>query len=119
MPGWLSAVEAVTPARAAGLGLLLPILNPKDLLLIIAGAVAIAQGAIGGTARSVATVVFVLICASTVIAPVVLYVSMGDRAGRLLTAAKTWLTANNATVIATMVLVISSVLIGRGIAGLG
>ena len=33
LPSWMSAIDRVTPAKAAGLGVLLSAVNPKNLLL--------------------------------------------------------------------------------------
>ena len=43
LPRWLSSMESITPLKAGGLGVLLSAVNPKNLLLLIAGGIAIAQ----------------------------------------------------------------------------
>ena len=53
--------------------------------------------------------VFVLIAVSTVVVPVVLYNVMGERAQPILDSMRTWLTQNNATVMAVLLLVIGVV----------
>src|SRR5262249_14158515 len=42
-PKWMGALDAFSPVKAAAAGVVLSALNPKNLLLAIAGAVAIAQ----------------------------------------------------------------------------
>ncbi|WP_231569648.1 GAP family protein, partial [Prescottella defluvii] len=50
MPGWLAAIDKVTPVKALGLGFALAAINPKNLLMIVGAAVAVAQlGASAGT----------------------------------------------------------------------
>ena len=38
MPKWLAGVDGLSPVKAAGLGVLLSAVNPKNLLLVIAAA---------------------------------------------------------------------------------
>src|SRR5262245_26813699 len=42
-PKWMGALDRFTPVKAAGAGVVLSALNPKNLLLAVAGAAAIAQ----------------------------------------------------------------------------
>jgi threonine/homoserine/homoserine lactone efflux protein len=42
-PHWMGALDRFTPVKAAGAGIVLSALNPKNLLLAIAGCAAIAQ----------------------------------------------------------------------------
>ena len=53
-----------------------------------------------------------------IIAPVGVYFAMGDRAAQVLGGWKTWLAANNATVMMVLFLVFGVTLIGKGISGL-
>ncbi len=57
-----------------------------------------------------------MIAISTVTVPVVLYNVMGTRAQPMLDSMRTWLAANNAAVMAVLLLVIGVVVIGKGIA---
>lgn len=118
LPKWLTAIDTITPAKAVSLGVLLSALNPKNLLLIAGAMVTLSQYhlAVGKTVIVIA--VFVLVAISTVAAPVVVFVVGGTRAQHRLDATKTWLSQNNATVMAVLLLVIGVVLIGKGIGGL-
>src|SRR5690606_13675769 len=42
VPGWIATLESLTLRRAAGLGFLMAAVNPKNALLVVAGAVTIA-----------------------------------------------------------------------------
>lgn len=118
LPAWLAKVDGITPVRALAFGVALSAINPKNLLLIVGGALAISQTGVAGTEQAVALAVFVVIAASTVAAPVVLYRALGDRAEHTLQGLRGWLEANNATVMAVLLLVLGVVLIGKGISGL-
>ena len=43
MPKWMAAIDHLTPVKAVGLGLLLSSVNPKNLLMIIGAATAVAD----------------------------------------------------------------------------
>jgi Sap, sulfolipid-1-addressing protein len=117
LPKWLQAIESITPAKSAGLGVALSAINPKNLLLIVGGGLAIANAPTSTGGKVVAAIVFVVIAISTVVLPVVLYRILGTRAQSTLESLNTWLQANNATVMAVLMLVIGVVLIGKGVSG--
>jgi hypothetical protein len=117
LPKWLQAVEAITPVKSAGLGVLLSAANPKNLIMAIGGGLSIAQAPTSNGGMAVAALIFVALAVSTVVVPVILYHSLGARAVRLLDPLNAWLQANNAAVMAVLFLVIGVVLIGKGISG--
>ena len=88
LPKWLTSVESITPAKAGGLGILLSALNPKNLILLVGGGVSIAQGATTTGDKAVAMIVFIVIAVSTVALPVILNLTMGQRAKSILDAAE-------------------------------
>jgi hypothetical protein len=65
VPGWLQALDRAGPARAAGLALVLSLLNPKNLALVLSGSLALAEGADGDGELALSTAGFVLVAAST------------------------------------------------------
>jgi hypothetical protein len=117
LPKWLQAIEHLTPIKSAALGLGLSVINPKNLLMIVGGGLAISQAPASSTGHLVAAVVFVALAATTVVIPIVAYRIVGSRADPRLQSLNTWLQANNATVVAVLLLVIGVVLIGKGIGG--
>ena len=54
-------------------------MNPKNLMMIIAGALVISQADLSDGDTIIAVLVFVLIAISTVAVPVILYIVMGER----------------------------------------
>jgi threonine/homoserine/homoserine lactone efflux protein len=117
-PKWMMALDGFEPPKAVGAGVILSAVNPKNLLLIVAGAVAIAQTGIPGSEQAVALVVFILIASIGVASPVVIYFALGERAGPLLERLKNWLAQNNAVIMAVLLLLLGVKLIGDAIAGL-
>jgi threonine/homoserine/homoserine lactone efflux protein len=117
-PKWMGALDGFTPVKAGGSGAFLSALNPKNLLLTLAGAVAISQTGIS-TGEQIGTyVVFVAIASIGVAAPVVISFAMGDRSQRILDSLKTWLARNNAVIMAVLLLIIGVKLIGDAVSGL-
>lgn len=117
LPKWLQAIEAITPVKSAGLGLLLSAVNPKNLLLIVGGGLAIAGAPTSAGGMAVAAAIFWVLAISTVVVPVVLYRAMGPRAERMLDGLNAWLQANNATVMAVLLVIFGVVLVGKGLGG--
>jgi threonine/homoserine/homoserine lactone efflux protein len=117
-PKWMGAVDTFTPVKAAGAGALLAGLNPKNTLLAIGGAAAIAGTGIATDEQVVAYALFVVIATLGVGAPVVIALVMGDRAAKLLEGLERWMAANNAVIVAVLMLILGVKLIGDGISGL-
>ena len=61
LPKWMSAMDSMTPVKAAGLGALLSGLNPKNLTLSLAAGLTIGAGGLNSEETVVAIVVFVVI----------------------------------------------------------
>jgi threonine/homoserine/homoserine lactone efflux protein len=116
-PKWMGALDEFTPVKAGGAGVVLSALNPKNLLLTVAAAAAIAQTGISTGRQIGAYAVFVVIASIGVAAPVVIYFALGDRSARLLDELKTWLARNNAVIMSVLLLIIGVKLIGNAISG--
>jgi hypothetical protein len=118
IPKWMAAIESFTPLKALGLAALLSGVNPKNLALTLAAAVTIAQVEISTSEAAISLVVFIIIASLSVAAPVLIYLTMGEKASKTLDGWKTWLITNNATVMFVLLLVLGVVLVGKGISGL-
>lgn len=116
MPKWMASLDSVTPGKAVGLGVLLSGVNPKNLALTLGAGVTIAAAGLSPTQTLVVLAVYILIACSTVAAPVILALVMGEKATATLNGWKTWLTHNNATVMMVLCLVFGFVLLGKGLA---
>ncbi len=117
-PKWMGAIDSFGPGKALGAGVLLAGVNPKNPLLSIGAAATIAQTGISGTQQAIAYAVFALIGTLGVGSPVVLFFALGDRSREKLDSLKTWMSQNNAVIMAVLCLVIGAKLIGDGISGL-
>lgn len=118
LPKWLQAVDELTPGTAFGMGALLSGVNPKNLILAAAAALIVAQARLPVADAAIAVLVFVVIGSLSIGVPVLYYRLGGPEARSRLDSAKVWLGANNATVMAVLLLIFGVVLIGKGIGGL-
>ncbi len=117
-PKWMKALDGFTATRSLSVGALFSGVKPKNLILTAAAAASIAQSGIAGVQQVAVLLVLLLVASVGIIVPVGVYFAMGDRAEPLLDGWKTWLSANNATVMIVLFLVFGVVLIGKGIGGL-
>lgn len=118
MPKWMTTIDKTTPVAAVGLAAVMSGANPKNLLLAVAGAAAIAGTGISGGEQAIAYLIFVLIATLGVGIPVGIYFAMGTRSERLLAGLKDWMSAHNAVIMSVLCLVIAAKLIGDAITGL-
>jgi threonine/homoserine/homoserine lactone efflux protein len=117
MPKWMDAIESFTFVRALLLGFGLSAINPKNLLLCLAAGTTIGAAHLPTGQVVVATVVFTLLACSSIAVPVAGYLAARDRMAAPLERLRAWLTQNNAAVMAVLLVVIGTVLLGKGIAG--
>jgi hypothetical protein len=117
LPKWISRVNEIKPLPAAGLGVVMG-LNPKNLLLGVAAAAAIAQTGISAGEQAIAYLVFALVGTLGVGTPVGIYLAMGARSEQLLSDLKDWMAQYNAVITAVICLIFGVKLIGDAISGL-
>jgi hypothetical protein len=118
MPAWMGKLDDVGPLAAAGLAVLLSIVNPKNLLLIVGGAAAVAGAGVSAGDQAVSWAVFTVVAAIGIATPLAVYLLLGDRAPATLARMKTWMARNNTVIVVVLLLVIGAKLIGDGIGGL-
>lgn len=116
-PRWMAAVEAFTPLRAAGLAVLLGVVNPKNLAFLVGGAAAVSTAGATVPQQAVAWVVFTAVAGLGVGAPLVVDVALGDRAGPVLDEIRTWMTRHDTAVTAALCLVIGAKVLGQSLSG--
>ncbi|HRV59869.1 MAG: GAP family protein [Solirubrobacterales bacterium] len=115
LPAWMTRLDSFGPVGSAGAGALLSGINPKNLVLTAAAAVAISQTGAAGADQVVALVVYALLASVTVAVPLGIYFFMSDRADEILGRLKNRMGRDNAMVMAVICVVIAAKLIGDGI----
>jgi threonine/homoserine/homoserine lactone efflux protein len=118
LPRWMTTVDTFTPGRSVAMGVALSSVNPKNLLLVVAAATAIAQTGANTGDQAVALIVFIVIATLGVGTPVAIYYLMGDRATKILGDLHDWMARENATIMAIICLIIGVKLIGDAISAL-
>jgi threonine/homoserine/homoserine lactone efflux protein len=116
MPKWMAGLDRLRPGGALGLGALLSAVNPKNGGLTIAAAASIAAAGLAAGQQGAALAIFVVVGSLGVLAPLVLYLTAGERAAGTLDGWKTWAGAHNAAIMAVLFLVFGFKLVGDGIA---
>jgi hypothetical protein len=116
VPGWMATMDKTTPAAALGLAAILSAANPKNLLLAVGGAAAIAQADIPMGQQATAYVAFTAAATLGIGIPVSIYFSMGRRSETVLALLKDWMSAHNAVIMTVLCLIIAAKLIGDAIA---
>ena len=115
VPAWMATIDGFTAAKSFGFGVLLSAANPKNLGLTLAAAATIGGSGLSTGDEYVVLVLFVLVASVTVAAPVILNLALGSRAEHTLTEMKLWLTANNATVMSVLFVVLGAQVLGAGL----
>ncbi|MEV0649684.1 GAP family protein [Phytomonospora sp. NPDC050363] len=118
LPGWMTAIDRFTTGKALTLGFALSAVNPKNLAMCVAAGIAVGTAGLDGGGIFVTVLIFTVLAACTVAVPVIAYAVAADRMRGPLQDLKEWLQANNATVMAVLLLVIGALLVGKGFGGL-
>jgi hypothetical protein len=116
-PAWMASIESFSPAKSFGIGAVLGF-NPKNLVLVTAGAVTIAQEGLASADEWVVLVVFVLMASVSVVGSVAYYLVAGKAAERQLDTVREWMLQNNAAVMTVLLLVFGVILLSQGASGL-
>ena len=117
MPKWMATIDDFTPLKALGAGIVLSALNPKNLILTVAGMAAVAGIGLPAGEQAIALVVFTAIGSLGVATPVIIAFALGDRSEPLLQRLQTWMARNNAVIMAVILLLIGVKLVGDAISG--
>jgi threonine/homoserine/homoserine lactone efflux protein len=114
----MHTIDGFDARRALGMGAALSAANPKNLLLTVGAAAAIAQTGASTADQAGALAVFVLIAALGPAIPVGIYLLARERAPILLEGVRAWMVRENATIMAVICVILSAKLIGDAVTGL-
>ncbi|WP_406438530.1 GAP family protein [Streptomyces sp. NBC_00631] len=115
LPKWMAAIDRFTPGKILGLGLLLSAGNLKNAPLTIAAAASISSAGISVPQQIGTLAIFVAIASVGVLAPLAVYLVMGERAKTILADWREWAARHNVAVMAALFLVLGLKLLGDGI----
>lgn len=114
-PSWMAAIDQFGAGKSLGIAALLSGVNPKNLALTVAAAASIAAGGLSTGGEIGAFAVFVAIASVTVAAPVLVFLTLGERVQPGLERLKEWLIANNSAVMTVLLVILGAKLLGDGI----
>jgi hypothetical protein len=116
-PQWMATIGSISWTKAVLLGLALSGANPKNLALTFAGSASIAEAGLDGPDTAVAVATFVVIGSVSVVGAVVFYLVAPGRAQRPLAAVKQFMSANNATIMMVILLLLGAKILGDAVGG--
>ncbi|MGW2251689.1 GAP family protein [Kitasatospora sp. NPDC001660] len=115
LPTWMAAIDRFTPPKILGLGLALSAANLKNAPLTIAAGASISSAGIPVGQQIATLAVFVTIASLGVLAPLAVYLVMGERAKSVLASWRDWAAQHNVAVMAVLFFVLGLKLLGDGI----
>ncbi|MFD8718134.1 GAP family protein [Streptomyces sp. NPDC059629] len=115
LPKWMAAIDRFGPGKILGLGLLLSAGNLKNAPLTIAAAASISSAGISVPQQIGTLAIFVVIASLGVLAPLAVYLVMGERAKSVLGNWRDWSAQHNVAVLAVLFFVLGLKLLGDGI----
>jgi threonine/homoserine/homoserine lactone efflux protein len=117
-PGWMQALERVTPVKALVTGVTLAAVNPKNIVLIVAAEAAVAQTEVSTSSQTVALALFVVLASLGAVAPVVVSLAFGERARTVLVRFNEWMVVNTNAILAVVLVIFGVLLIVDAISAL-
>ncbi len=118
LPGWLQKAETIDTAQAFVLGAGLAAVNPKNLLIAIAAASAIAEATAQVGIQVAAVAVFIVVGSLLVAIPIVVASVAGERAEPALARVDAFVTEHNAVIVGAVLVVLGVVVGSNGLQAL-
>jgi threonine/homoserine/homoserine lactone efflux protein len=115
LPKWMGAIDRFTPPKILGLGLVFSAGNVKNAALTITAGASISSAGIPVPQQIATLAIFVIISSVGVLAPLVVYVIMGERAKLTLGSWREWAVQHNVAVLAVVFFVLGLKLVGDAI----
>ena len=115
---WVEAVDRLTPARSAGLGLFLAGANPKAVALSLGAALAFAESGADATTTARYLALFVAVGAIGVSLPLAVYLAVPSRAGSVLRRMRAWIGRHETVILAVLGTLIGALFLADGLGGL-
>lgn len=118
LPTWMASLDTFTTAKSLGIGAVLSGVNPKNLMLTLGAGAAIAPIGVAAGQQLIAIVVFIAVGSLGIAVPVVVYLVGGSDAEQRLSGWKDWMARHNAAIMAAVLLLLGTKLLGDAISGL-
>ena len=117
LPAWMRKVDGLTTPRAAAMAVFLAAGKPKNLILTVGAAVAVAELGVSGRAQVIGLGVFVVLGTLAPGIPLALSLLMRDRGTAILREVRSWMVRENRTIVAVLCVVFAAKLLGDALLG--
>ena len=111
VPGWMKSIDTIDTGRAALLGFALVALNPKNVVLVASGGLAIAQATPAPMAQAGALLVFAAVSGIGIAMPYLMWITMGEAAIAPLDRLKAAMARNNRLIVTAILALLGLVVI--------
>jgi hypothetical protein len=116
VPGWMKSIDTIHASRAALLGFALVTLNPKNVVLVASGGLAIAQATPDTLAQVGALLVFTAVSGIGIAMPYLMWITMGEAAVAPLDRLKAIMARNSTLIVAVILGVLGLVVVVNALA---
>lgn len=117
-PQWLAKMDQLTPLKALGIGLGLPLIAAKLWVFTLSALATIAAAPLDLRASAIAYLLFIVLAESLLLLPILARLLFPKRSQALLTALSAWLTRNSGPITIGVSLVFGVFFLRSGITGL-
>lgn len=117
-PAWLAQIDSFTPGKALGVGLLIPLINFKNLAIFLPAVAVLAAAPLTTVEAIVGVIAVPMVFCGAMLTPLLLYLVLPRRAARTLAALRRWVEAHSHTVTRVVLPVIATLLLVKGGRGL-
>jgi hypothetical protein len=111
----MDGIAGFGPGRSLGIGAVIGVANPKNIAVAVGTAVAVSSAGLPSGQQVIVLAVYVVLASLEVATPIVAMVVLGDRSGPALEGWRSWLTQNNAAMLAVIYLFLGVYLIGKNL----
>lgn len=111
VPKWMEGVDRFNAGRSSLLALTLSVLNPKNLLLVLGAAAAVAGSDAGPGEQALMLGYFTLLATLGVAAPIAIHLLMRERSALLLERLRQWMVQRNAVIMTALCVVLGAYLV--------
>jgi hypothetical protein len=114
-PGWMAALDVLTPLKAFGVGAVLLLVSPADLAVYLSALQGLSGNQFSALGRLLTLLGLVAAIDLCILVPLAIYVAMPRRAAHLLGAMRQWLTTHQRRATAWVLLVFGVLLSVSGV----
>lgn len=117
-PKWITTIDGLTPLKAFGIGLALPLIAAKLWVFTLSALATIAAAQLGQPDSAIAYLLFILLAESLLLLPILMRILIPERSTATLLKLSDWLTRNSRPFTITVSLVFGLLFLYSGISGL-